>query len=109
MQAVMRERKDPPTRMADRVRWLLTRKSRAYTTVFDGTEGRVVLRDLYELIRPSIATPMNAPDGSMQALKMAESEGRRAVWQHIMTRLRLQPDTIETLANRFDEPEGDTW
>ena len=105
-----RAKRDPSGTISSKVEWLLSQKSKAYKNVFDNSDGRVVLRDLYELIRPDLSTPLGGGDGSLAALKLAQSDGRREVWEHLMKRLRLNPRSIQEYAQRFaEEDEGESW
>ena len=101
------KRRDPPPGIGNRVRYILGRKFRAYANVFDTEEGRVVLRDLYELIQPITTTPIQGGDGVLHSLRLAKSDGAREVWEHIRKRLSLTGEEIERQAMKYETEEYD--
>lgn len=71
-------------------------KKRAYSRIFDGADGEVVLTDLKKFCRADMSTfEVDDPNGRVSALR----EGRREVWLRINKYLNLTEAEID----RFNE------
>jgi hypothetical protein len=90
--------------MIEAVRKLLNRKQ-AYRRVFIGADGKVgrdaeiVLADLRRFCRANSSTVVISPiSKTIDPYAMALAEGRREVWNRLMSQLYLDEKTVQQLS-----------
>lgn len=85
------------------VLWLV-RRSRSYKDTFTGNAAEEVLGDLFRVCRIARQAPYDST-GAMDPLALAENQGRRMVFSHIMEQLGLdETEWMKKLQAQGDMP-----